>query len=70
MLWLIIPGILILFCLLPLGIGAVYGKQGPRVYLLLWKVKIPLYPRKPKKKKTPEKPIRQKNKQETLLPKW
>ena len=69
MLWLIIPGILILFCLLPLGIGAVYGKQGPKVYLILWKVKIPLYPRKPKKEKTPEKPIRQKNKQETLLPK-
>lgn len=69
MLWLIIPGILILFCLLPLGIGAVYGKQGPKVYLLLWKVKIPLYPRKPKKEKTPVKPIRQKNKQETLLPK-
>lgn len=69
MLWLIIPGTLLLLCLFPLGIGAVYGKQGPKVYLLLWKVKIPLYPRKPKKEKTPEKPIRQKNKQGTVLPK-
>lgn len=75
MLWLIIPGILLLLCLLPLGIGAVYGKQGPKVYLIIWKVKIPLYPRKPKKpkkEKTPEKPsgkpIRQKNKQETVQP--
>lgn len=73
MLWLIIPGILILFCLLPLGIGAVYGKQGPRVYLILWKVKIPLYPRKPKKKKAPVKPSgnpsRQEKKQEPVLAK-
>lgn len=75
MLWLIIPGILLLLCLLPLGIGAVYGKQGPKVYLIIWKVKIPLYPRKPqkpKKENTPEKPsgkpIRQKNKQETVQP--
>lgn len=72
MLWLIIPGILLLLCLFPLGIGAVYGKQGPKVYLILWKVKIPLYPRKPKKEKTPEKPsgkpTRQKNKQEADLP--
>lgn len=68
MLWLIIPGILLLLCLLPLGIGAVYGKQGPKVYLIIWKVKIPLYPRKPKRpkkekskkekgEKTPEKPF-------------
>ena len=72
MLWLIIPGILLLLCLFPLGIGAVYGKQGPKVYLILWKVKIPLHPRKPKKEKTPEKPsgkpTRQKNKQEADLP--
>lgn len=75
MLWLIIPGILLLLCLLPLGIGAVYGKQGPKVYLIIWKVKILLYPRKPqkpKKENTPEKPsgkpIRQKNKQETVQP--
>lgn len=73
MLWLIIPGILLLLCLLPLGIGAVYGKQGPKVYLIIWKVKIPLYPRKPKKEKpqkekTPKKnsgnPSRQEKKQE------
>ena len=76
MLWLIIPGILILFCLLPLGIGAVYGKQGPKVYLIIWKVKIPLYPRKPKKpkkEKAPAKPSgnspRQENKQEPVLAK-
>ena len=67
MLWLIIPGILLLLCLLPLGIGAVYGKQGPKVYLIIWKVKITLYPRKPKKpkkEKTPEKPSGKPIKQE------
>lgn len=76
MLWLIIPGILILFCLLPLGIGAVYGKQGPKVYLIIWKVKIPLYPRKPKKPKKEKAPVkpsgnppRQENKQEPVLSK-
>lgn len=57
MLWLIIPGILLLLCLLPLGIGALYGKQGPKVYLIIWKVKIPLYPRKPKKEKTQKEEI-------------
>ena len=73
MLWLIIPGIILLLGLVSLGIGAVYGKQGPKFYLIIWKVKIPLYPRKPKKskkEKTPEKPSgkpsRQKNKQETV----
>ena len=76
MLWLIIPGILILFCLLPLGIGAVYGKQDPRVCLILWKVKIPLYPRKPKKPKKEKAPVkpsgnspRQENKQQPVLSK-
>ena len=76
MLWLIIPGILLLLCLLPLGIGAVYGKQGPKVYLIIWKVKIPLYPRKPKKPKKEKAPVkpsgnppRQENKQEPVLSK-
>lgn len=76
MLWLIIPGILLLLCLLPLGIGAVYGKQGPKVYLIIWKVKIPLYPRKPKKPKKEKVPVkpsgnppRQENKQEPVLSK-
>lgn len=76
MLWLIIPGILLLLCLLPLGIGAVYGKQGPKVYLIIWKVKIPLYPRKPKKPKTEKAPVkpsgnspRQEKKQEPVLSK-
>ncbi len=61
MLWLIIPGILLLLCLLPLGIGAVYGKQGPKVYLIIWKVKIPLYPRKPKKEKPQKEKTPKKN---------
>lgn len=76
MLWLIIPGILLLLCLLPLGIGAVYGKQGPKVYLIIWKVKIPLYPRKPKKPKKEKAPVkpsgnpsRQEKKQEPVLAK-
>lgn len=76
MLWLIIPGILLLLCLLPLGIGAVYGKQGPKVYLIIWEVKIPLYPRKPKKPKKAKAPVkpsgnppRQENKQEPVLSK-
>lgn len=60
MLWLLIPGILLLLCIFPLGICAEYGKQGPRVYWLAWKVKIPLYPPKPKK----EKPKKEKPKKE------
>lgn len=76
MLWLIILGILLLLCLFPLGVGAVYGKQGPKVYLIIWKVKIPLYPRKPKKPKKEKAPVkpsgnppRQENKQEPVLSK-
>src|SRR5699024_5266927 len=53
-----------------------YGKQGPKVYLIIWKVKIPLYPRKPKKPKKEKAPVkpssnppRQENKQEPVLSK-
>lgn len=56
MLWLIIPGIFFLLGLVSLGIGAMYGKQGPKVYLIIWKVKILLYPRKPKKPKMEKAP--------------
>lgn len=56
MIWLIILAILILLCLIPLGVRAVYNSDGFRLWLLIGPVKIILFPKKKKEEKQEEKP--------------
>ena len=71
MTWLIVIAVLILICLIPLGVRAVYGAEGFRLWLLIGPIKIFLFPKKKKEEKpekkqetTPKKPGKQKEKQE------
>ena len=57
MTWLIILAVIILICLIPLGVRAVYNSDGFRLWLLIGPVKIFLLPKKKKKEeKQDEKP--------------
>ncbi len=56
MIWLIILAILILLCLIPLGVRALYNADGFRLWLLIGPVKIILFPKKKKEEKQEEKP--------------
>lgn len=58
MTWLIVAAVLILICLIPLGVRAVYSAEGFRLWLLIGPVKIFLLP----KKKTEEKPAKKQKK--------
>lgn len=52
--WLIGLGICVLLALLPLGISARYGAQGPLVRVIAGPLRLTLYPRKKKEKKKPK----------------
>ena len=56
MIWLIILAILILICLIPLGVRALYNADGFRLWLLIGPVKMLLVPKKKKEAKQEEKP--------------
>ena len=49
--WLIFLGVILLLLILPLGVGAVYDSDGPRVSILAGPVRIPVYPGKKKDQK-------------------
>lgn len=57
MIFWIILGILVLLCLIPLGVRAVYNSEGVKLWLLIGPVKMRLFPKpeKPKKKGSPKK---------------
>ena len=56
MIWLIILAILILICLIPLGVRALYNADGFRLWLLIGPIKLLLVPKKKKEEKQEEKP--------------
>ena len=70
MTWLIVPGILVLLCLLPVGVRAIYSREGFRLWMLIGPAPVLVFPEnKPEKtgdnvpkkadkpkKKTAEKP--------------
>lgn len=58
MTWLIILAVIILICLIPLGVRAVYNSDGFKLWLLIGPVKIFLLPKKKKEEKTKEKPAK------------
>ena len=53
--WLIALGVLILLALLPLGASVVYDVDGPRAWILLGCLKLPVFPRKKKPRKEQQK---------------
>ena len=53
--WLIALGVLILLALLPLGASVVYDEDGPRAWILLGCLKLPIFPRKKKPRKEQQK---------------
>ena len=53
--WLIALGVLILLALLPLGASVVYDEDGPRAWILLGCLKLPVFPRKKKPRKEQQK---------------
>ena len=59
MTWLIIIAVIVLICLIPLGVRAVYNSDGFRLWLLIGPVKIFLLPKKKKKEeKKPKEPAK------------
>ena len=58
MTWLIVLAVLILICLLPVGVRAMYNSDGFRLWLLVGPVKIFLLPQKKKGEKPKEKPAK------------
>ena len=58
MTWLIILAVIILICLIPLGVRAVYNSDGFKLWLLIGPVKIFLLPKKKKEEKPKEKPVK------------
>ena len=58
MTWLIVLAVLILICLLPVGVRAMYNSDGFRLWLLVGPVKIFLLPQKKKEEKPKEKPAK------------
>ena len=61
--WLIALGIFVLILLLPLGVSAIYDREGPRVSVLAGPVRIPVLPAKKKDKKD-KKPKKKKEKKQ------
>ena len=53
--WLIALAVLILLALLPLGASVVYDEDGPRAWILLGCLKLPIFPRKKKPRKEQQK---------------
>ena len=53
--WLIALAVLILLALLPLGASVVYDEDGPRAWILLGCLKLPVFPRKKKPRKEQQK---------------
>jgi hypothetical protein len=60
MIFWIILGVLVLLCLIPLGIRAVYNSEGFRLWLLVGPVKIVLFPKPKKAKQEKEAPQKEK----------
>ncbi len=58
MTWLIVLAVLILICLIPLGVRAVYSDAGFKLWLLIGPVKIFLLPKKKKEEKPVQKPAK------------
>ena len=58
MTWLIIVAVIILICLIPLGVRAVYNSDGFKLWLLIGPIKIFLLPKKKKEEKPKEKPAK------------
>ncbi len=61
MIFWIILGVLVLLCLIPLGIRAVYNSDGFRLWLLFGPVKIVLFPKPKKAEKKKEAPKKEKS---------
>lgn len=56
MIWLTILAVILLICLIPLGVRAIYSGEGFRLWLLIGPVKIVLIPQKKKGQKREQKP--------------
>ena len=56
MIWLTILAVILLICLIPLGVRAIYSGGGFRLWLLIGPVKIVLIPQKKKGQKREQKP--------------
>ena len=60
MIFWIIFGILVLLCLIPLGVRAVYNSEGFRLWLLIGPVKVFVFPKPKKEKEKKEAPKKEK----------
>ena len=58
MTWLMIIAVILLICLIPVGVRAVYNSEGFRLWLLVGPVKIFLLPKKKKKEEKPKAPAK------------
>jgi len=61
MIFWIILGVLVLLCLIPLGVRAVYNREGFRLWLLIGPFRILLLPKEKKAEKKKEAPKKEKN---------
>jgi hypothetical protein len=60
MIFWIILGVLVLLCLIPLGVRAVYNSEGFKLWLLIGPVRIFLFPKPKKEKEKKEAPKKEK----------
>lgn len=57
--WLIALGVLALIAIIPIGVSAVFDENGPLAFVLIWPLRIKVYPVKNKQKKeNKEKPVK------------
>ena len=69
MTWLMIIAVIVLICLIPLGVRAVYSGEGFRLWLLVGPVKIFLLPKKKKKEEKPKAPAKTEKTAQKAAPK-